>query len=560
LYFSRTFGLSGVHRPGQLRLVGKVNIASMGNQTERARGLAAVGIIRSGPVHWNLGAAELYEHAIRREEAVIAADGPLVCLTGQHTGRSPNDKFFVRDTSTEALIDWGSVNREIDAVSFDRLHEDMVGHLADKALYVLDAWAGADQAYRLSIRVVTELAWHNLFARNMFIAETDQAKLRDHEPSFTVVDVPSFRADPARHGTRSAVFILVNVTKRIILIGGTSYAGEIKKSIFTALNYLLPQQDVLPMHCSANIGSEGDTALFFGLSGTGKTTLSSDPLRRLVGDDEHGWSERGIFNFEGGCYAKAIKLSAEDEPQIYSTTRRFGTVLENVVVDPVTRALDLDDGTLTENTRASYPIAFIDNAVPSGEGGHPKNVVMLTADAYGVLPPIARLTPDGAAYHFLSGYTARLAGTEKGVTEPKAAFSACFGAPFLPLRPNVYAGMLSERIATHGAHVWLVNTGWTGGPYGEGRRMKIGYTRAMIAAALDGRLAEVEHRRDPIFNLDVPVRCPDVPTAVLVPRTTWADGDAYDMQARRLAAMFIENFKSFEADVSPSVTAAGPKS
>ena len=528
-------------------------------QVERAYGLEALGIVRSGRVHWNLSPAALYEEALRRGEAQLASEGPLVARTGQHTGRSPNDKFVVREASSEQHVHWGSVNRPIDESQFDAVHRDMMTYVQDKDLFVLDAWGGTDPTFRLPIRVVTEFAWHNLFARNMFLPENDPDKRSSHRPEFTVIDLPNFRSDPAKHGTRSDVFILVHFGRKLVLIGGTHYAGEIKKSIFTILNYTLPLQGVMPMHCSANIGADGDTALFFGLSGTGKTTLSSDPRRRLIGDDEHGWSDTGVFNFEGGCYAKVIKLSAEAEPQIFATTRRFGTILENVVADPETRLLDLDDASLTENTRASYPIDFIDNAEMTGRGPHPKNVIMLTADAYGVLPPIARLTPDGAMYHFLSGYTARVAGTEKGVTEPKAAFSTCFGAPFLPLNPNVYARMLGEKIATHGARVWLVNTGWTGGPYGVGSRMKIAHTRAMITAALTGQLDAVEYRRHPIFNIEVPATCPGVPDSVLDPRTTWPDAGKYDEQARRLAGMFVENFKTFENDVAPSVKAAGPK-
>ena len=530
----------------------------MSTQLARAHGLEAIGFVRSGRVHWNLSPAVLYETAIQKKEGVLAAEGPLVCRTGQHTGRSPNDKFVVREPSSEQRIHWGGVNKSIEADKFDALHRELTAFVADKELFVLDAWAGTDPAYRLPIRVVTEYAWHNLFARNMFLPETDRAKLADHDPQFTVISIPSFKADPARHGTRSDCFIFVHFGRKLVLIGGTSYAGEIKKSIFTILNYTLPLDGVLSMHCSANIGAAGDTALFFGLSGTGKTTLSSDPDRRLIGDDEHGWSDRGVFNFEGGCYAKVIKLSAEAEPQIYGTTRRFGTLLENVVIDPDLRTLNLDDASLTENTRASYPISFIDNAVSSGLGGHPNNVVMLTADAYGVLPPIARLTPDGAMYHFLSGYTARVAGTEKGVTEPKATFSTCFCAPFLPLSPNVYATMLGERIAQHRSRVWLVNTGWTGGPYGVGSRMRISHTRAMIAAALKGDLDSVKHQKHPVFNIDVPTSCPDVPGNVLDPRSTWANPQEYDEQARRLASMFADNFKTFEKDVAASVKAAGP--
>jgi phosphoenolpyruvate carboxykinase (ATP) len=527
-------------------------------QVERAHGLEALGIVRSGRVHWNLSPAALYEEALRRSEATLAADGPLVARTGQHTGRSPNDKFVVREPSSEKHVHWGAVNKEISAEKFDLLHRDMMAYLQDQELYVLDAWAGSDSAYRLPIRVVNQFAWHNLFARNMFLPELDTDKRFAHRPEYTVIDAPMFQSDPARHGTRSEVFVLVHFGKKLVLIGGTHYAGEIKKSIFTILNYTLPLQGVLSMHCSANIGDGGDTALFFGLSGTGKTTLSSDPHRRLIGDDEHGWSDSGVFNFEGGCYAKVIKLSAEAEPQIFATTRRFGTILENVVVAPETRALDLDSAAYTENTRASYPIDFIDNAEMSGRGGHPANVIMLTADAFGVLPPITRLSADGAMYHFLSGYTARVAGTEKGVTEPKETFSTCFGAPFLPLNPNVYARMLGEKIARHGSAVWLVNTGWTGGPYGVGSRMKIAHTRAMITAALTGQLATVAFERHPVFNIDMPTSCPGVPATVLNPRNTWPDPARYDEQAKKLASMFVENFKKFENDVPASVKQAGP--
>ena len=513
--------------------------------------------IAASRLYWNLSAAALYEEAVRRQEAVIAAEGPLACRTGQHTGRSPNDKFLVREPSTEAEIAWGKVNRPMTAEHFDVLHADLLQSLQGRELFVQDCFAGADPKYRLPIRVINELAWHNLFARNLFIVEARGSSA--HMPDFTIIDSPGFRADPRRHGTNSDVVVALNFAKRLVLIGGTSYAGEIKKSIFSVLNYLLPMQNVMSMHCSANIGEAGDVALFFGLSGTGKTTLSSDPERMLIGDDEHGWSDRGVFNFEGGCYAKTIRLSPDAEPEIYATTRRFGTVLENVVVDPETRMLDLDDDRYTENTRAAYPIAFVSNAVPSGQGGHPKNVVMLTADAFGVLPPIARLSPEGAMYHFLSGYTAKVAGTEKGVTEPKATFSTCFGAPFLPLAPSRYATMLGEKIARHGARVWLVNTGWTGGPYGVGRRMKIAYTRAMIRAVLSGALDHVAYERDPVFNVDVPTACPDVAADVLKPRNTWASGADYDVQAAKLARMFKENFKAFEDGVSAEVRAAGPR-
>jgi phosphoenolpyruvate carboxykinase (ATP) len=436
--------------------------------------------------------------------------------------------------------------------------QDLLSSLRGAELYVQDCYAGADPKFRLPIRIVTEYAWHSLFCRNLLIVDPAEKGADGDLQAFTIIDSPSFKADPARHGTRSDVAICLNFATRQVLIGGTSYAGEIKKSVFTILNYLLPFRGVLPMHCSANIGKDGDAALFFGLSGTGKTTLSSDPDRMLIGDDEHGWSDRGVFNFEGGCYAKTIKLSASAEPQIYSTTRRFGTVLENVVFDDVTRKLDLDDDRWTENTRAAYPISFIDNAEPSGCGGHPTNVVMLTADAFGVLPPISRLTPEGAMYHFLSGYTAKVAGTEKGVTEPKATFSTCFGAPFLPLPAGRYAKMLGEKIARHGSRVWLVNTGWSGGPYGVGSRMKIAFTRAMIRAALAGELDAVRYERDPVFNVEVPVDCPNVPFDVLRPRNTWPDRSAYDEQAARLARMFRDNFKTFEGEVTPEVRAAGP--
>ena len=524
----------------------------------RKVGLEAVGIEGEAQVHWSQGVATLYEEAVRRHEGLISANGPLVCSTGQYTGRSPNDKFIVKEPSSQEHVAWGKVNRASDAESFDRIHRRMCAYLRGKELFVQDCWAGADPSYRLPIRVITEKAWHSLFARHMLIVEPDADKRLQHQPEFTVIDVPSFTADTAAEHTNSPTFILLNFAKRLVLIGGTHYAGEIKKSVFTLMNYLLPLRDVMPMHCSANVGPAGDVALFFGLSGTGKTTLSSDPHRQLIGDDEHGWSSHGVFNFEGGCYAKMIRLSAEAEPQIYATTRRFGTVLENVACDSVNRELNLDDDKATENTRGAYPLSFIENAVPSGQAGHPSNVVMLTADAFGVLPPISRLTPDAAMYHFLSGYTAKVAGTEKGVTEPKATFSTCFGAPFLPLEPSRYARMLGEKLARHHARVWLVNTGWTGGPYGVGKRMKIAHTRAMIRAALSGALDGVRYEKDPIFNLDIPTSCPGVPSEVLKPRTTWADGAAYDEQAAKLARMFVENFKTFEQGVTAEVLAAGP--
>lgn len=526
-------------------------------QAGRARGLEQHGLQTSRPVFWNLGTAALYEHAVRREEGLLAKEGPLVCRTGAHTGRSPNDKFVVKEPSSEGHISWGKVNKPVSPAQFDALKRDMLAYLGARDVFVQDLYAGADPNYRLSVRFIQEHAWQNLFVRNLFIVPPG-ADLAGFDPKFTVFTAPGFKADPAKHGTRSDVAIMLNMGTHEVLIAGSSYAGENKKSIFTVLNYLLPLKGVLSMHCSANVGDAGDTALFFGLSGTGKTTLSSDPERRLIGDDEHGWSERGVFNFEGGCYAKMIRLSAQAEPQIYETTRRFGTVLENVVINPDSRELNFDDASLTENTRGAYPIEFIDNFMPSGMGGHPGNIVMLTADAFGVLPPIARLSAEGAMYHFLSGYTAKVAGTEKGVKDPSATFSTCFGAPFLPLNPNVYARGLGERIAQHKSRVWLLNTGWTGGAFGVGHRMKIDHTRAMIRAALSGALDNVEYQRHPIFNLDMPKSCPDVPDDVLDPKRTWSDQAAYDQQAKKLASMFIENFKAFEADVDAAVTDAGP--
>ena len=512
-----------------------------------------------GRIEWNLGAAALYEEAVRRGEGMISESGPLVCLTGAHTGRSPNDKFLVRESSSQDDVWWGKTNRPVDPEQFDLLYDDMMANLADKELFIQDCCAGTDPDHRLPVRIITEYAWHSLFARTMFLEQPAGTPPGVHVPEFTVIDAPSMKADPARHGTNSDVFIFVNFVRRLILIGGTSYAGEIKKSIFSVMNYLLPLRNVMPMHCSANRSRDGEVALFFGLSGTGKTTLSSDPERLLIGDDEHGWTERGVFNFEGGCYAKMIRLSATAEPDIHATTKRFGTVLENVVMDADTRVLDLDNDRFTENTRGAYPISYIDNWEPTGQGGHPTNIIMLTADAFGVLPPISRLTPAGAMYHFLSGYTAKVAGTEKGVTEPQATFSTCFGAPFMVHHPNVYAKLLGKRIAEHGSDVWLVNTGWTGGPYGTGTRMEIAHTRAMITSVLSGELSGVDSILHPVFNVEVPVAVPGVPASVLQPRGTGSDGADYDAQARRLAAMFTENFKAFESEVDEAVLLAGPK-
>ena len=520
--------------------------------------LESVGIVDPASVFWNLSTAALYEEAVARREGTVARSGPLVFRTGAHTGRSPRDRFIVEEPSSAGRIAWGDVNRPIAPERFDAVHRTVSEHLRGRDLFVQDCYAGADPAYRLRVRVVTEKAWHALFARHLLITESDRARLADHVPDLTVINAASCVADPRRHGTNSEVFILLNLAKRLVLIGGTSYAGEIKKSVFAVMNYLLPLRRVLPMHCSANVGAGGDTALFFGLSGTGKTTLSSDPARRLVGDDEHGWSGRGVFNFEGGCYAKMIRLSAEAEPQIHATTRRFATVLENVAIDPVTRRLDLDDDSITENTRGAYPLEAIDSWVPSGQGGHPSHVIMLAADAFGVLPPIARLSPAAAMYHFLSGYTAKVAGTERGVTEPAATFSACFGAPFMVWPATTYAELLGARLAEHPTQAWLVNTGWTGGPFGVGRRMPIAHTRALITAVLSGDLDDVPTAADPVFKFDVPLACPGVPPEVLAPRRTWADPAAYDAQAHRLAGMFAENFERFAGDVPAEVAAAGP--
>ena len=506
----------------------------------------------------NLRTAALYQHSLRRGEAQLTNRGAMVVNTTPHTGRSPNDKFVVDEPGSTERIWWGK-NERMSPEGFDKLFEKVKDHLnAQPELFVQDLYGGADPATRLPVRFVTPNAWHALFVRNMFIRPPVE-DLVDFAPGFTVYHAPECQADPAEHGTRSSTFIVVNFAKKMILIGGTRYAGEMKKSIFTVLNYLLPLQDVLSMHCSANVGPAGDTAVFFGLSGTGKTTLSADTSRKLIGDDEHGWSANGVFNFEGGCYAKVIKLSAKGEPEIYRATQMFGTVLENCVLDPGTEEIDFDNDRITENTRASYPIEFIPNFEPSGQAGHPTNIVFLTADAFGVMPPIARLTAEQAMYHFLSGYTAKVAGTERGVTEPSATFSSCFGAPFLALHPGVYAKMLGERIAKHRARVWLVNTGWTGGAYGTGHRMKLGHTRAMVTAALSGQLDGASYAKDPVFGFEVPTAVPGVPTEVLSPRGTWADPAAYDAQAAKLANMFRENFKAFSDQVPAGVTAAGPK-
>jgi phosphoenolpyruvate carboxykinase (ATP) len=505
----------------------------------------------------NLSVAELYESAIVGHEGQIAAAGPLVVRTGAHTGRSPKDKFIVREPSSEAKVWWGDVNHPISEDNYDRLRARLVEHLATKPLYAQDCYIGAHPKHRRSLRVYTETAWASLFAKNLF-RRPPADDLASFEPNFTIINAPSFEADPATEGTRSGTAILVHLQRMEILIVGTMYAGEIKKSAFTVMNYLLPDEGVLPMHSSINVGKAGDAAIFFGLSGTGKTTLSADPERSLIGDDEHGWGSDYVFNFEGGCYAKTIRLSPMYEPDIFATTRRFGTVLENVDLDPMSRELDLDSERFTENTRGAYPLDFIGNADATGIAGQPQNVVFLTADAFGVLPPISRLTHDQAAYHFISGYTAKLAGTEIGVKEPSATFSAGFGAPFLPRHPGEYAAMLVERLAGYDVPVWLVNTGWTGGPYGTGHRMNIDHTRNMVRAALAGQLRDVPYSEDPIFRIAVPEHVPGVPDELLRPRATWADPNAYDTAARKLASMFASNFEAYADGVSEAVRRAGP--
>ncbi|MBL7099683.1 MAG: phosphoenolpyruvate carboxykinase [Alphaproteobacteria bacterium] len=524
---------------------------------DAAYGLEKQGFRKLKSVRWNLTPAELYEIAIARGEGKIAKDGPLVVLTGEHTGRSASDKFVVRDEHTDNQVWWDN-NKAMTPAHFDALHADMVKHAEGMELFAKDLFGGADLSHRLPVRIVTEYAWHSLFVHQLLIRPAAD-QLKGFNPEFTIVDLPSFEANPARHGCASKTVIAVNFTKKIILIGGTSYAGEMKKSVFTIMNYLLPAKRVMSMHCSANVGKDGKSAIFFGLSGTGKTTLSADASRTLVGDDEHGWSEHGVFNIEGGCYAKVIKLSREAEPEIFSTTERFGTVLENVVMDDATRLLDLDSAKFAENTRAAYPIDFIPNASETGRAGHPKNVIMLTADAFGVLPPIAKLTPSQAMYHFLSGFTAKVAGTEKGIgKEPQPTFSTCFGAPFMPRHPSEYGNLLRDLIGQHQADCWLVNTGWTGGAFGTGSRMPIKATRALLNAALDGSLANAEMRIDPNFRFRVPVSVPGVDSKILNPRDTWADKAAYDAQARKLVRMFRENFQKFEAHVGKDVLEAAP--
>ena len=522
-------------------------------------GLEAQGIETRATLHWNLVTARLVETAVARGEGKLSADGPLVVETGTHTGRSPRDKFMVRDAETENTVWWGKTNLAMSPEHFALLKADFLAALHEKEdLFVQDLYGGSQPEHRVRVRVVNELAWHNLFIRTMLV-RPEEADLRGFVADYTIIDLPSFRASPERHGCGSETVIAVNLTEKLILIGGTRYAGEMKKSVFGLLNYLLPDTGVMPMHCSANMGADGSTAVFFGLSGTGKTTLSADASRTLIGDDEHGWSDTAVFNFEGGCYAKMIRLSAEAEPEIFATSKRFGTVLENVVMDPVTRTLDLDDASLAENSRGAYPIDFIPNASEKNMGGVPKNIIFLTADAYGILPPIAKLTPDQAMYHFLSGYTARVAGTEIGVKEPDATFSTCFGAPFMPRHPSVYGNLLKERIARGGVDCWLVNTGWTGGKYGVGTRMPIKATRALLNAAMDGSLNDASFRTDPNFGFQVPIAVPGVDTAILDPRATWSDPNAYDEAAAKLVDQFVTNFAQFEDAVDEGVRSAAPR-
>jgi len=512
-----------------------------------AQNLEEHGIRTSGDIHWNLTTPRLYEAIVRKKEALLAHGGPVVVTTTPHTGRSPNDKFIIDDSASYDAVWWGPVNQPLTSERFDAFHQRLLHHLADKELFVQDCFAGAGHRQRLPLRIITETAWHSLFARALFIFPT-ASEVDSHRPEFTLINVPSFRACPESDGTNSEVCIVVNFAKKLILIGGTGYGGEIKKAIFTVMNYILPREyATLSMHCSANVGPYGDVAIFFGLSGTGKTTLSTDPNRSLIGDDEHGWDDEGIFNIEGGCYAKVINLSKDLEPEIHDCTHRFGTVLENVVIDPVSRRIDLADASLTENTRAAYSIRNIHNAVQAGTGAHPKNIFMLTCDAFGVLPPISRLTPEQAMFHFLSGYTAKIAGTEDGIgTEPQATFSACFGAPFLPLHPSVYAELLRDKIARHGVRCWLVNTGWSGGGFGVGSRIRIDHTRALIHAALAGTFDAMPFFREPFFGLEIPTECPGIPSAILNPVAVWPDAKLYEKTARYLMGRFQENFRQFE--------------
>jgi phosphoenolpyruvate carboxykinase (ATP) len=512
--------------------------------------------IKLGRVHHSLSVPLLVELIINRKEGILSSTGALSVKTGKFTGRSPDDKYIVDDEVTHNMVDWGKVNHPISEGNFDKIFKRMMSHVEDREFFIFDGFVGADPGNRLPIRVINNRAWHNLFARQLFI-RPKQEELKNFKPEFTLLSCDDFAAIPEEVGTRTETFIIIDFKKKLVLIGSTSYAGEIKKAMFSIMNFIMPKRSVFPMHCSANVGEAGDTALFFGLSGTGKTTLSADPNRRLVGDDEHGWSNAGIFNFEGGCYAKCINLKKEKEPQIWNAIR-FGSVMENVVMHDISRDPDFDDGSLTENTRVAYPLDYIDGAVIPSIAGHPKVIVFLTADAFGVMPPIARLTKEGAMYHFMSGYTSKLAGTERGITEPKETFSQCFGAPFMPLHASKYAAMLGKKITEYGTRVYLINTGWTGGPYGVGNRMNLAYTRAMVTAAIHGEIDRVPVNHHAIFNLDMPMSCPEVPEQVLHPRNTWSDKDGYDAAAKRLAALFVKNFEKF-GNVSKEIVDAGPK-
>lgn len=511
--------------------------------------LEKLGLKNLGSLYWNLPVAGLYEEALKRNEAVISKDGSIIVNTAPYTGRSPKDRFIVKEPSCTDNVWWGKINQPIEEETFNRLKKRVCEYLTGKDLFIKDCYAGADERFRLPIRVISEKAIASLFSGTMFIQEGDPEKLENFTPGFTIIHAPNFKADLKRDGTNSEVFIILNFAQKIILIGGTSYAGEIKKSIFSVMNYLMPQKGIMSMHASANYGkNEDDVAVFFGLSGTGKTTLSADPERTLIGDDEHGWSDSGVFNYEGGCYAKLIRLSQEAEPDIYRTTRMFGSMLENVVFDPNSREINLDDQSITENTRGSYPVSAIPNMTLKGTGGHPKNIIMLTCDAFGVLPPISKLSYEQAMYHFISGYTAKVAGTERGITEPQATFSPCFGGPFMVLHPTVYAKLLGEKIKKHNVDIWLINTGWSGGPYGIGSRIRIPYTRTMVKAALNGSLKNIQTKKDPIFNVLIPVSCPGIPQEILEPRNTWADKEAYDKKAKELLEMFEKNFKEYGAE------------
>ncbi len=527
---------------------------------EQGKELQNLGLQNLGTIHWNLTTPRLYEEAIRRHEGVLSHRGPFVINTAPYTGRLPKDKYIVHDPSSAEKISWGKINQPFEPARFEALRKRIGTYLQGKNVFVQDCYAGADERYRVPIRVISQRATGAFFARKMFIRDNPPASPAAHKPVFTVLHVPDFHSEPAIDGTRSDAFIILDFSQGLVLIGGTGYCGEIKKSIFTVMNYLMPQRGIMAMHCSANYGKdESDSAIFFGLSGTGKTTLSASPERTLVGDDEHGWSDDGVFNFEGGCYAKMIRLSKEGEPEIYETTRRFGTLLENVVIDPLSCQINLDDESITENTRGSYPVSFIANMTLKGKGGHPKNIILLTCDAFGVLPPVSHLSTEQALYHFLSGYTAKVAGTESGIVEPQATFSPCFGGPFMPLPPAVYAHLLKQKIEKHKADVWLINTGWSGGPYGEGQRIKLGLTRAMVQDVLNGSLKKTPMKKDPVFGFDVPLACPGVPAGILEPRKTWKDPAAYDKKARQLAEMFQNNFHEIAPDAAPEIRSAGPK-